>query len=228
MARKAVLLDFDGVIAETDNHHIAAWQRTLAALGWQVADDVAARAAEVDDRVFLADLFGERGVSSTKIEEWVRRKQALCVQMMRSSPRLYRGVRELVRELQGRARLAVVSGTWRENVETVLESAGIAGAFETIIAKEDVTSPKPHPEPYLRALKRLRISPRSAVGFEDSPVGLASARAAGLKVIAVGHRRPFGDWVGDAIYISGFEPVQEVLRHLDLPHRQDDKNHGSV
>jgi beta-phosphoglucomutase len=216
MALKAILLDFDGVIAETDNHHIAAWQRTLSALGWQVADEVAARAAEVDDRVFLADLFDERGVSSTKIEEWVRRKQALTVEMMRSSPRLYRGVAELVRELHGRVRLGVVSGTWRENVETVLDSAGIAGAFEMIVAKEDVTSFKPHPEPYLRALKRLRISPRSAVAFEDSPAGLASARGAGLSVVAVGHRRPFGDWVGDAIYISGFEPASAVLQHLGL------------
>jgi beta-phosphoglucomutase len=228
MARKAVLLDFDGVIAETDNHHIAAWQRTLAALGWQVADEVAARAAEVDDRVFLADLFAERGVPTRKIDEWVRRKQALTVQMMRSSPRLHRGVAELVRELHGRARLAVVSDTWRENVETVLESAGIAGSFDAIIAKEDVTSFKPNPEPYLRALKRLRISPRSAVAFEDSAAGLESARAAGLKVIAVGHRRPFGDWVGDAIFISGLEPVEVVLRHLELPRRQDDEHHGSV
>ena len=110
----------------------------------------------------------------------------------------------------------------------MLDSAGIAGAFETIIAKEDVTSPKPHPEPYLRALKRLRISPKSAVAFEDSPIGLASARAAGLKVFAVGHRHPVGDWVGDAVFISGFEPVEVVLGHLDLPHRPDDKNHGSV
>jgi beta-phosphoglucomutase len=228
MALKAILLDFDGVIAETDNHHIAAWQRTLAALGWQVADEVAARSAEVDDRVFLADLLGERGISSIKIEEWVRRKQALTVEMMRSSPRLYPGVAALVRELQGRVRLAVVSGTWRENVQTVLDCAGIAGAFETIVAKEDVTSAKPHPEPYLRALKRLRISPRSAVAFEGSTAGLESARAAGLQVIAVGHRRPFGEWVGDAIYISGFEPVDRVLRHLSLPHRQNDKNHGGV
>jgi beta-phosphoglucomutase len=50
MPLKAVLFDFDGVIADTDNHHIAAWQRTLAAMGWQVVDEVAARAAEIDDR----------------------------------------------------------------------------------------------------------------------------------------------------------------------------------
>ena len=57
MPLKAVLLDFDGVIAETDNHHIAAWQRTLSTLGWQIPDEVAARSAEIDDRDFLVELF---------------------------------------------------------------------------------------------------------------------------------------------------------------------------
>jgi HAD superfamily hydrolase (TIGR01509 family) len=225
MALKAILLDFDGVIAETDNHHIAAWQRTLAALGWQLADDVAARAAEVDDSIFLGDLFGERSISSTKIQEWVRRKQELTVQMMRSSPRVYRGVAAFVKEVEGRVRLAVVSGTWRENVETVLDAAGIASAFDTIVSKEDVTSFKPHPEPYVKALKRLRVSPRSAVAFEDSPAGLESARSAGLQVIAVGHRRPFGDWVGDAAFISGFEPTDLVLRRVGLSPRRSDESH---
>ena len=73
MPLKAILLDFDGVIAETDNHHIAAWQRTLSALGWQIPDEVAARSAEIDDREFLVDLFAQRGVVSDKIEDWIRR-----------------------------------------------------------------------------------------------------------------------------------------------------------
>jgi len=216
MALKAILLDFDGVIAETDNHHIAAWQRTLSALGWQVSDEVAARSAEIDDREFLTELFAKRGIVSDKIDDWVRRKQVLTVSMLKESPRLYPGVVDLIRKLRGRVRLAVVSGTWRENIQTVLEAAGLAENFETIVGKEDVTSVKPAPEAYHLALRRLRLSARSSVALEDSPTGLASARAAGIRVIAVGHRRPFGDWVGDATYISGFEPVEGLLRHLGL------------
>jgi beta-phosphoglucomutase len=216
MSLKAVLFDFDGVMAETENHHVAAWQRTLGAMGWQVPDEIAARAAEVDDREFLTDLFTLRGMPVDKVDEWVRRKQVLTVQLLRASPRLYPGVVELVRTLRGKVRLAVVSGTWRENVEAVLEAAGLTDAFDTIVGKEDVTARKPAPEPYQLALKRLRLTARSAVALEDSATGMASARAAGLRVIAVGHRRPFGDWVGDAAYISGFEPVQGLLDHLKL------------
>ncbi len=216
MSLKAILFDFDGVMAETENHHVAAWQRTLGAMGWQVPDEIAARAAEVNDREFLTDLFTLRGMPVDKVDEWVRRKQVLTVQLLRASPRVYPGVVNLVRTLRTKVRLAVVSGTWRENVEAVLAAAGLTDAFETIVGKEDVTEKKPSPEPYQLALKRLRLAAKSAVALEDSATGMASARAAGLRVIAVGHRRAFGDWVGDAAYISGFEPIEGLLEHLKL------------
>src|SRR5947209_6033323 len=130
MAPRAVLFDFDGVIADTENHHIAAWQRTLLALGWHVADEVAARSAEVDDREFLRELFAAHGIEDGDIDGWVARKQALTITMLRDSPRIYPGVAALVDQLRGRVRLAVVSGTWRENVETVLAASGLADAFE--------------------------------------------------------------------------------------------------
>ncbi len=203
MAPRAVLLDFDGVIADTENHHIAAWQRTLAALGWQVPDEVAARSADVDDREFLRDLLAVQQITDGDIEGWVRKKQALTISMLRDSPRVYPGVQELVRHLRSRVRLAVVSGTWRENVETVLSATGLRGAFELIVGKEDVAAVKPDPEAYLVALHRLGLSGGETVAIEDSPTGLAAARAAGIAGIAVGHRREFGGWVGDAAYFSG-------------------------
>jgi HAD superfamily hydrolase (TIGR01509 family) len=217
MPLKAVLFDFDGVIADTENQHIAAWQRTLGIMGWLVPDEIAAQSAEVEDREFLRKLFADRGLPVDKVEDWVRRKQALTVQLLRDSPRLYPGVVELVRALEGKIPLAIVSDTWRENIQAVLESAGLTAAFETIVAKEDVTRAKSDPQSYLLALKRLRRSPRSVVAIEDSPSGLDAARAAGIpRIIAVGHRRPFGDWAYGATYISGFEPVEGLLKHLGL------------
>ena len=147
MPPKAILFDFDGVIADTGNHHIAAWQRTLAIMGWHIADEVAVRSAEMDDREFLAEFFAQRGLTAGKIEDWVRRKQVLTVQLLKDAPRLFPGVVELVRQLEGRVRLAVVSSTWRENIEAVLGAASLAGSFDLIIGKEDVTAGKPAPTP---------------------------------------------------------------------------------
>jgi beta-phosphoglucomutase len=216
MPPKAILFDFDGVIADTGNHHIAAWQRTLSVMGWQIADEVAARAAEVDDREFLAGLFASRGIKEGKIDDWVRRKQSLTVQLLTDAPRLFPGVVDLVRELHGLVRLAVVSSEWRENIKTVLGVSGLVDSFDVIVSKEDVTAGKPAPDAYQLALKRLRLVAKSTVAVEDSPAGLASARGAGIRTIAVGHRRAFGEWVGDATYISGLEPAHGLLRHLGL------------
>jgi HAD superfamily hydrolase (TIGR01509 family) len=216
MALKAVLLDFDGVIADTENHHIAAWQRTLMALGWQVSDEIAARSAEVDDRDFIRELFVAQGISDGDVEGWVRKKQELTVSLFRDSPRLYPGVRELVEKLAGRVRLAVVSGTWRENIEVVLAAPGLLGHFELVVGKEDVAATKPDPEAYLFALRRLGIGHDAAVAIEDSPSGLAAARKARIRCIAIGHRREFGPWVGDNVYCTGLEPVSGLLPHLGL------------
>lgn len=214
MTPKAILLDFDGVIADTENHHIAAWQRTLADMGWLIADDVAVQAAEVNDRVFLTDLFAEREVPTDQVDAWVARKQELTIELLRHAPRVYPGVARLISALHGKARLAVVSGTWRANVQAILEAAGLLGAFDAIVGKEDVTAQKPDPAAYLLALKKLRLSPRSVVAIEDSPTGLASARAAGIRRIAVGHRRPPGDWTEDATYIESLERTDAVLERL--------------
>jgi HAD superfamily hydrolase (TIGR01509 family) len=215
MPLKAILFDFDGVVADTENHHVAAWQRTLSFMGLQIPDEEAARSAEVDDREFLTELFTARDLPADKVDEWVARKQALAVELLRFAPRVYPGVAELVGALRGRARLAVVSGTWRQNVEAILGAAGLADAFDLIVAKEDVTRRKPDPEAYALALKKLRLSASSAAAIEDSPTGLAAARAAGIRrLIAVGHRRPSGDWVEDAAFLDGLKPIERTLAQL--------------
>ena len=216
MPPKAILFDFDGVIAETENHHVAAWQRTASFMGLQINDEVAARSMEVDDREFLTDLFTEREIPVDKVDEWVARKQALTVELLRYAPRVYPGVVELVGALRGKARLAVVTGTWRENVETVLQAAGLADAFPLIVAKEDVERRKPDPEAY-------------ALALEEAPaVGAVGGGDRGLALGPLGrprcgppppHRRsaiadPSGDWVGDADYLERLKPVEKVLEQL--------------
>ena len=209
---RAILFDFDGVIADTENIHVAAWQRTFADLGWEVPDHVCARAAEEDDRDFLASIFAEKKIEDGNVEGWLQRKQALTLTMLEDSPRLYPGVVELVHLARKNLRLAVVSGTWRANVETVLRATGLADAFELIVAKEDVKAGKPDPACYRLALKRLKLTPGVALAVEDSPAGVASAVAAGIRVMVVGHRHPRGDWVGDFGYTPDLTKPRQLLQ----------------
>lgn len=214
MPPEAVLFDFDGVLADTGNIHVAAWERAFADMGWDVAPDVCARAEEEDDRAFLSGLFQDRGIENADIDGWLERKQSLARMMLADSPRLYSGVPELVEALQGRSRLAIVSVTWRENVTIVLDSSGLAEWFERIIGKEDVRRTKPDPEPYRQALEQMRLKPSSVVAIEDSPTGLASARAAKIRTVAVGHRRPRGDWCADAPFLPDLRDLKACLAAL--------------
>ena len=93
-------------------------------------------------------------------------------------------VRESVLRAAGRSRLAVVSGAVRSEVDMVLRAADI-DVFEVIVSAEDVTRGKPDPEGYLLALRRLRLQAADAVAIEDSPPGIAAAKAAGLSCVAV-------------------------------------------
>jgi beta-phosphoglucomutase len=216
MPPRAVLFDFDGVIADTENLHVASWERTFGLMGLDVPAGGCARAAEIDDRAFLAEVFAEKQIQGGDIAGWVRRKQDLTAALLADSPRVYPGVVALVHRLRGRVRLAVVSTTWRENIETVLHAADLADAFEVVVAKEDVAAVKPDPECYRLALARLDLPAAAAVALEDSPTGLASARAAGMRGIAIGHRRPPDGWAGDAAYLPDLADTAAVLRAMKI------------
>src|SRR5205085_2366201 len=107
-----------------------------------------------------------------------------------------------------------VSTTWRENVLTVLRTSGLEPAFELIVSKEDVTTPKPNPEAYRLALKRLELKSGQAVALEDSATGLASALGAGIKAIAVGHRKEPGEWSEGAVFVEDLASLSDVLHAI--------------
>ena len=81
--------------------------------------------------------------------------------------------------------MGVASNTPRELVGLALESAALAGSFDAVVTADDVPRPKPAPDVYLEACRRLGVAPSMAVALEDSAVGISAARVAGLTVIAV-------------------------------------------
>jgi HAD superfamily hydrolase (TIGR01509 family) len=96
------------------------------------------------------------------------------------------GALRLVGELHDLGRpMAVASNSERRLVDLALEGSGLADAFDAVVAGDEVPNPKPAPDLYLEACRRLGTSPQEAVAVEDSPRGAAAARAAGLYVIGI-------------------------------------------
>ena len=100
-------------------------------------------------------------------------------------------VREAVRYAASRVPLLIVSGAAREEIEPVVEAAGLTASFRSIVSSDDVVLGKPHPESYELAVERLGVSPGQVLAFEDTESGIASARGAGVRCVAVrGTLRP--------------------------------------
>jgi sugar-phosphatase len=92
-------------------------------------------------------------------------------------------VREAVRHAAERVPVAIVSGAALEEIEPVVEAAGLA--IPVIVAANHVTDGKPHPEGYLVAARMLGVDPREVLAFEDTEAGVASAKAAGMRVVGI-------------------------------------------
>ena len=95
------------------------------------------------------------------------------------------GARELVAALDGVRPLAVASNSPESFVRSALRTAGLDGAFPVVVTADQVTEGKPAPDVYLEACRRLGVRPAASVALEDSPTGVASARAAGLFIVGV-------------------------------------------
>jgi HAD superfamily hydrolase (TIGR01509 family) len=105
-------------------------------------------------------------------------------------PPMMPGLRPALARLAGAGlRLAVASSGTRGYVAHVLDRLGVAGAFAAVASGEEVADGKPDPGVYLLAAERLGTDPAACVAVEDAPHGIAAARAAGMRVVAVCHAR---------------------------------------
>ena len=87
---------------------------------------------------------------------------------------------EIARANHGRLPMAVVTGGFRDAVVPSLDAVGIIHLFDVIVCADDVVDSKPAPDVYLKAMEVLQVLPESCVVYEDSEVGIASARSAGI------------------------------------------------
>jgi len=187
-APAAVVFDFDGVLADTERLHLAAFQDVFRARGWQL-DEAAyfnrylgfedrdlVRAFAIDARIVL-DPDDEARLVEAKARAYDARLGERSV--------LFPGAAEAVSRLQPHYRLGVASGSRHAEIEVVLGAAGLVPAFTAIVAADDVTRSKPAPDVYQEAVRRLGVPAARAVAVEDSRWGLAAARAAGLRTIGL-------------------------------------------
>jgi len=193
---RAIIFDFNGIILNDEPVHFRAMRDAVAGLGMRLEwDQYWERYLPLDDGRCFDAICADQSVSVSPAErsEALRRKVALYQDYMRNDFPLFPGSAEFVRHSALRYPLAVASGARRQEVEETLSGAGLLDCFRIIVAAEDFTLGKPHPESFLLALRHLNerldgsspIRPRECLVVEDSVGGVQGSRAAGMRCLAV-------------------------------------------
>lgn len=192
MRLRALIFDVDGTLAETEEGHRAAFNAAFRAAGlgwhWSVADYARLltttggkeRIARYGDEVAAGPL----DVKALHADKTARYTAWVAAGGIRLRP----GIAELIAMArEGGLKLAVATTTSRPNVEALAQAAfgcGAAEVFDVLACGDEVAAKKPAPDVYRLALARLGLGPEQALAFEDTPMGVASARGAGLRVVA--------------------------------------------
>ncbi len=185
-AVRAVVFDFDGVCIDTETARFLAWKRKFEQYGFELpleewVKNIGTATWVSDPFILLEELTGRR-IDRAGFEGGLRRSE---LEIADSFP-LQPGLKDRLEEAAGLGiSCAIASSSSHQWVDGHLQRRGLTGMFRTTVCREDTSEHKPHPEPYLTALRRLGIPAENGIAIEDSPLGLMSAHSAGLYCIAV-------------------------------------------
>jgi HAD superfamily hydrolase (TIGR01509 family) len=198
---EAVVFDLDGVILQSE----------------EVWDEV--RGAYILERGGRYDAEAQRAMMGMSAPEWSRYvheelgvadlPEKISAEIVRRMIAAYRehlplipGAREAVERIAARRPLGLASSSNRPLIDTALEAAGLSHSFRATVSSEEVPRGKPAPDVYLEAARRLGVAPDRSAAIEDSHAGIRSAKAAGMRVVAIPN--------------PSYPPVEAALAEADV------------
>jgi beta-phosphoglucomutase len=180
----ALIFDLDGVVVDSMPVHTLAWQRYLKQLGVD-REDVAVRMHGRRNDEIVREFLGSDVPEQVVFEHGAAKEQLYRSLMGEElTARLVPGVTRLLSRAQD-VPVALATNAEPANVAFVLEGAGLSRWFQVVTDGSQVENPKPAPDVYLLAAKKLGVAPRNCVVFEDSAVGITAARGAGMRVVGI-------------------------------------------
>jgi HAD superfamily hydrolase (TIGR01509 family) len=197
---EAVVFDLDGVLIDSEHVWAEARRRLAEERGGRYSGDAELAMMGMSSPEwsrYMHDVVGLREPPEEISAEVVRRLESIY----REALPLVDGAAESVRRLAVRWPLGLASSSNRELIDLVLELSELAPLFRVTVSSEEVERGKPAPDVYLEAARRLEVPPEQCAAVEDSAPGIVSAKAAGLRVLAVPH--------------PGYPPGDEALAQAD-------------
>ncbi|MBN1542053.1 HAD family phosphatase [candidate division KSB1 bacterium] len=182
---RAVLFDFDGVVADTFTGHFAAWRSVLPQeielREWMVRRREGAPAFRIVQAIFADN---NRPLDQESARTYVQAKNRIFRQ--KSTSRIYAEIPSLLDCLGDLScRIGLVTGTSYKNLKKVVTEE-LFKRFHCIVTDGDTEQGKPDPAPYLCAADRLQVAPNRCLVIENAPLGIQAAKAAGMFCVALG------------------------------------------
>jgi HAD superfamily hydrolase (TIGR01509 family) len=223
---RAIVLDFNGTLAQDDHLVAPIYVETFASIGASLSpEDYHRELAAMPDREVFELAMRRVGLAPDhkRRDALIAARVAGYLAAVDRSPPIEEHAAEFVREAAARVPLAIASGAFRSEIDHVLLAAGLAEHFPVLVAIEDVTNGKPDPEAFLRALAGLNalrtggpmIAPEQAVAIEDATDGARAAHAAGMRVAAIrglayDESSGLADFVIERLDRSALEPIMSL------------------
>jgi HAD superfamily hydrolase (TIGR01509 family) len=182
---RAVIFDMDGTLLDTEAEHRRVMAQAADALGWPFAEEVQLAMIGIHrdaNRAMLVDRFG----ADFPLEQFYADSDRLFEEALEAAIPMRPGVEPLLQQLAAAGvPMAVATSTEAPYAQQRLQKAGLLDYFDTVVTRNDVDLPKPYPQPYLLAARRLGVDPAQAIAVEDSYAGVRSAAAAGMATVMV-------------------------------------------
>jgi beta-phosphoglucomutase len=199
MSLRAIVFDFDGVIANSEPLHFLAFRDELAASGVALTEpEYYATYLGFDDVGAFRAIGEARGTrwGADEIAAMVQRKAVRMEALERDVSVLFPGAADAIRRAAAAVPIAIASGALSAEIRRTLDREALTHHFTAIVGADDTPVSKPAPDPYLRAVGLLSsvldssLRPDDCVALEDSHWGLESARRAGLRTVGVAQTYP--------------------------------------
>lgn len=178
------IFDCDGTLADTMPLHYRAWTRLVQELGGSFPEELFYQLGGRPTEQIVRILRDGHGLKVDDVAAAAQRKEGYFLEMI-PQVKPIEPVLMVVRRWYGIKPLAVASGGFRRQIEQTLDALGIRSLFDTVVCVEDYARGKPCPDPFLEAARRLGVTPSDCVVFEDSPLGVQAAKAAGMECVFV-------------------------------------------
>jgi beta-phosphoglucomutase family hydrolase len=181
---RGLIFDCDGTLVDSMPLHYDAWVTVLRRYNLEFTEARFYQWAGVPVDEIIRRLAAEKGLT-VDAKQIAEERDGYFHSLPASELRPVAAVVDIARRFHGQLPMAVATGSTRASAESSLRAIGVLELFDAVISSQEAGRPKPAPDVFLIAAKRIAVAPDACVAFEDGEAGLQAARAAGMHVVDI-------------------------------------------